>query len=175
MRKTKIVPWTEEWSNAYRREEQLLKEIFQDELVDIFHIGSTSVPAIGYAKPIIDILLVTKDIEKVNSFNKILENEGYISKGEYGIPGRRYFPKGQVNRTHHLHIYQVGNENIKGHLDFKEYLIMHPEEAKKYGELKVKLAKLYPGNHYQYQDGKQEFVNELVQRAKNWALTRTLN
>ncbi|MDF2859151.1 MAG: hypothetical protein K0Q87_5002 [Neobacillus sp.] len=173
MRKTKIAPWTEEWSKEYSREEQLLKGIFKEELVDIFHIGSTSVPAIGYAKPIIDILLVAKDIEKVDSFNKILENEGYKPKGENGIPGRRYFPKGQENRTHHLHIYQIGNENIKGHLDFKDYLITHPMEAKKYGELKVGLAKQYPENHYLYQDGKQEFVNELVKKAKKWALTRT--
>ncbi|MCK0473183.1 GrpB family protein [Alkalihalobacillus sp. APA_J-10(15)] len=34
-----------------------MKEVFKEELVDIFHIGSTSIPAIGFAKPIIDMLL----------------------------------------------------------------------------------------------------------------------
>ena len=172
MRKTKICPWTEEWGKVYRHEEKLLKGILKDEIVHIFHIGSTSVQATGYAKPIIDILIVVKSIEKVDLFNGELRRFGYESKGENGITGRRYFPKGNESRTHHLHIFQVGNENIKTHLDFKDYLIKHPEDAKKYGEVKIELAKKFPENHYRYQDEKQVFVNGLVLKAKDWALKR---
>ncbi|MFB5664255.1 GrpB family protein [Alteribacillus sp. HJP-4] len=173
MRKTKILPWTEEWEKSYKQEEKILKEIFKGELVDIFHIGSTSVPAIGYAKPIIDILIVVKNIEKVDLYNEELRKFGYKPKGENGISGRRYFPKGNENRTHHVHIFQVGNENIKTHLDFKEYLIKYPEDAKRYGDLKIKLAKQFSEDHYKYQAEKQEFVNELVKKAKKCALKRT--
>ncbi|PAE31302.1 hypothetical protein CHI06_28635 [Bacillus sp. 7884-1] len=172
MRRTKIHPWTEEWGKVYSHEEKLLKGILKDEIVDIFHIGSTSVPAVGYAKPIIDILIVVKNIEKIDLFNGELQRFGYEPKGENGITGRRYFPKGNENRTHHLHIFQVGNENINAHLNFKEYLIKHPEDAKKYGEVKIELAKKFPENHYRYQDKKQEFVKELVLRAKEWAVKR---
>lgn len=73
LRKTKIHPWTEEWGKVYRHEEKLLKGILKDEIVDIFHIGSTSVPAVGYAKPIIDILTVVKNIEKIDLFNGELQ------------------------------------------------------------------------------------------------------
>jgi GrpB-like predicted nucleotidyltransferase (UPF0157 family) len=170
MRKTNILPWTKDWEISYSHEEKILKEIFKDEWVDIFHIGSTSIPAIGYAKPIIDILIAVKDIEKVDLYNEELRKVGYEPKGENGISGRRYFPKGNEIRTHHVHIFQVGNENIKPHLDFKKYLIKHPEDAKRYGDLKIKLAKQFPENHYKYQTEKQEFVNELVKKAKNWAL-----
>lgn len=38
-------------------------------------------------------------------------------------------------------MFQRGNENIKTHLDFKSYLIEHPKEAKKYGDVKLELAK----------------------------------
>jgi GrpB-like predicted nucleotidyltransferase (UPF0157 family) len=172
MRKTKILPWTGEWTKLYSHEEKLLKKVLKDEIVNIFHIGSTSVPAIGYAKPIIDILIVVRNIEKVDLYNGELWRLGYEPKGENGILGRRYFPKGKENRTHHLHIFQVGNENIKTHLDFKEYLIKHPEDAKSYGVLKVKLVKQFPENHDKYQAGKQEFVNELVKKVKNWAVQR---
>ncbi|WP_460321581.1 GrpB family protein [Paenibacillus sp. YSY-4.3] len=55
--------------------------------------------------------------------------------------GRRYFSKGGDHRTHHVHIYEVGNINIEYHLSFKEYLMNHPDEAKTYGELKIHLAK----------------------------------
>ncbi len=50
LRKTKILAWTEDWGKSYSQEEKILKEVFRDELVDIFHIGSTSIPTIGYAK-----------------------------------------------------------------------------------------------------------------------------
>jgi GrpB-like predicted nucleotidyltransferase (UPF0157 family) len=170
MRKTNILPWTKEWEILYNQEEKILKEVFKDDLVDIFHIGSTSVPAIGYAKLIIDILIVVNDIEKVDLYNAELRKVGYEPKGENGISGRRYFPKGKENRTHHVHIFQVGNENIKTHLDFKEYLLKHPKDAKRYGDLKIKLANQFPENHYKYQTEKQEIVNELVGKAKKWAL-----
>jgi GrpB-like predicted nucleotidyltransferase (UPF0157 family) len=172
MRNTKILPWTEEWVKLYRHEEKLLKEILKDEIAAIYHIGSTSVPGIGYAKPIIDILIVVKDIEKVDLYNGKLQELGYEPKGENGLSGRRYFPKGNENRTHHLHIFQDGNENIKTHLDFKEYLIKNPEDAKRYGDKKIELAKQFPENHYKYQVEKQEFVIELVKRAKYWATKR---
>ncbi|WP_404430910.1 GrpB family protein [Sutcliffiella horikoshii] len=172
MRKTIIHPWTKEWEVAYNQEQRLLKELLKDELVDIFHIGSTSVPAIGYAKPIIDILIVVKEIEKVDRYNESFRKVGYEPKGENGITGRRYFPKGKENRTHHVHIYQVGNEHIRTHLDFKMYLIAHPEDAKAYGELKLVLARQFPEDHHMYQEGKQEFVNELVERAGSWRANR---
>ncbi|MFA9458760.1 GrpB family protein [Halalkalibacter sp. AB-rgal2] len=57
LRKTRIDPWKDEWEESYRNEKEKLKEVFKEELVDIFHIGSTSIPAIGFAKPIIDMLL----------------------------------------------------------------------------------------------------------------------
>ena len=169
MRETNIMPWTEEWGKLYSEEENLLKRIFKNELVDIFHIGSTSIPTIGYAKPIIDILIVVKDIEKVDSYISIMEELGYVSKGENGITGRRYFPKGEENRTHHVHIFQIGSEHIKPLLDFKEYLINNPLEAKEYGELKINLTKQFPKEHHKYQEGKQQFVNELAIKAKEWA------
>lgn len=165
MRKTEIRPWTEQWIKKYEEEEILLKQIFKKDLHAIYHIGSTSIPTIGYAKPIIDILIVVKDINKIDFYNGAMISKGYNPKGENGIAGRRYFTKGNENRTHHVHIFQEGNENINIHLNFKNYLLKHPEDAKKYGELKLKLASQYPNDTHQYQEGKMEITNELVKRA----------
>lgn len=175
MRKTIILPWTEEWEKSYKKEAKILKATFKDEIVDIFHIGSTSIPTIGYAKPIIDILIVVKDIEKVDLYNEKMKELGYEPRGENGISGRRYFPKGQDNRTHHVHIYQIGHENIEKHLSFKEYMIKHPDDAKKYGELKTKLAKQFPDNTHQYQKGKEAFVNKMVEKSLEWASKNNKN
>lgn len=169
MRKTNIVPWTKEWVKAYETEEKLLRGIFQHDLIEIHHIGSTSVPTIGYAKPIIDILMVVTNINKVDMYNESMSAAGYEAKGENGIEGRRYFPKGGDDRTHHLHIFEVGNNQINKHLDFKEYLVNHPLEAKSYGELKVKLAKQFPAEHHKYQEGKQIYVSGLAEKAAVWS------
>lgn len=173
MRKTVIRPWTPAWAQAYLKEKEVLTKIFQDEFVNIYHIGSTSIPSIRYAKPIIDILIVVKNITKVDLFNDQMKMNGYEPKGEFGIPGRRYFPKGGNHRTHHVHIFQAGDEAIALHLDFKDYLLAHPQEAAAYGELKRTLAKRFPDNTYLYQQGKEAFVNELVEKAKRWAVQET--
>lgn len=173
MRKTEIRPWTEDWVTQFYKEEIILKDIFKDELLGIHHIGSTSIPTIGFAKPIVDILVIVNDIEKVDLYNEKMSSIGYDPRGENGIPGRRYFPKNKERRTHHVHIYQEENENIRIHLDFKEYLINNPEDARSYGDLKIKLAKQFPNDIHKYQEGKEFFVNELVKKAINWSLKRT--
>ncbi|CAH1226367.1 hypothetical protein PAECIP111893_05339 [Paenibacillus plantiphilus] len=169
MRRTEIAPWTENWFELYRKEEVLLTSIFSNDLLDIHHIGSTSVPQIGFAKPIIDILIVVKDLNRVDQYNDHMILLGYKPRGEQGIVGRRYFSKGEGNRTHHVHIYEVGNINIEYHLNFKEYLMNHPDEAKTYGELKLHLAKQSPDNVHLYQDGKEAFCNGIVMKAMKWA------
>ncbi|KKI92864.1 glutamate-rich protein GrpB [Bacillus sp. SA1-12] len=169
MRKTEIVPWSKEWAESYASEERILKEVFRDELVDIFHIGSTSIKSIGYAKPIIDILLVVRKIEHVDLYNEKMRSLGYKPRGENGISGRRYFPKGKEKRTHHVHVFEADNENIEKHLCFKHFLLTHPEEAKKYGELKILLAKQFPNHTHQYQKGKEAFMDELVEKSLKWS------
>lgn len=168
VRKTEILPWTEEWKNAYLKEESKLKRIFKDELIKIYHIGSTSLPSVGYAKPIIDILIVVKDIEKVHLYNEEMFSLGYEPRNEHGITGRRYFTKGKRKRSHHIHIFQLGNENIETHLTFKDYLNNNPEDAKKYGDLKKVLAKQFPDDTHKYQEVKEVFVEELIKKAVIW-------
>ncbi|MEK4425682.1 GrpB family protein [Solibacillus sp. FSL K6-1523] len=170
MGKTEVIAWTEEWKNLYNLEEVILKEVLKEELLDIFHIGSTSIRTIGYAKPIIDMLIVVTNINQVDFYINEMVAMGYEPKGENGIAGRRYFTKGKESRTHHLHIYQIGNEHINNHIYFKEYLLNNHSEAKKYGDLKLSLAKQFPNEHLKYQEGKQQFINELVSKAKKWGM-----
>ena len=172
MRRTEIAPWTEKWLYLYRQEEILLRSIFMNELLEIHHIGSTSVPQIGFAKPIIDILIVVKHIDKVDEYNEPMIRNGYVPRGEQGIAGRRYFPKGGVQRTHHVHIYEAGNINIERHLNFKAYLMHHPDEARAYGELKLRLAQQFPDNVRAYQEGKAAFCAEIEDKAMRWAAER---
>jgi GrpB-like predicted nucleotidyltransferase (UPF0157 family) len=168
MRKTNIVPWSEEWARVFEKEAKVLNNIFQDNVIDIHHIGSTSIKTIGYAKPIIDILMVVHDISSVDHLNPSMLELGYEAKGENGIPGRRFFQKGGDHRTHHVHVFQEGDKQINFHLDFKKFLLQHPDQAARYKQKKLDLATKYPNEHHRYQEGKQDLVSELAELAKQW-------
>ncbi|WP_369692291.1 GrpB family protein [Cytobacillus solani] len=159
---------TKNWNNEYKKEELSIKTFLQEELVNSFHIGSTSVPGLK-AKPIIDILLVVKDISELDTYSEQFENLGYEVMGEFGIEGRKYFRKGGDNRTHQIHAFQYDNiQEIERHLSFRDYLRQNPEISKEYGELKSKLAEKYPTDIDGYGDGKNDFVKKIEKKALEW-------
>jgi hypothetical protein len=51
-------------------------------------------------------------------------------------------------------------------LDFKAYLLEHPKEAEKYGQLKLNILKSYP--HDEYQQEKEQRMDKLVEEALRW-------
>jgi len=68
VREVRVVPYDPAWPRQFLEEAERLRAVFGRELVDIHHIGSTSVPGLA-AKPIIDILPVVRDIGVVDRFN----------------------------------------------------------------------------------------------------------
>jgi GrpB-like predicted nucleotidyltransferase (UPF0157 family) len=164
-RKWTISSWTEEWIHQYEIESTALKNILFDELLEIHHVGSTSVKSIGYAKPIIDILIIVKDIERVNLYDDQMVKAGYRVRGENGILSRRYFTKGDFPRTHHVHIYQSGDSKILTYLDFKEFLIARPHEAENYGLMKLEILESYPQEKYQQE--KEKRMDNLIKEAQD--------
>ncbi|MFI3547385.1 GrpB family protein [Mammaliicoccus sciuri] len=168
MRRVEVKDNQPNWQENFNNEAKKLKTIFNDEIIHIHHIGSTSIQGLK-AKPIIDIMVVVKNIEKVDEFNEKLNDLGYENLGENGIPKRRFFIKGKIKRTHHLHVFDYKNKTeIERHLAFKEYLKSHKEIAKEYGELKNELAKNYPEDIKSYVNGKDKYVKKIEKKAIDW-------
>ena len=65
-------------------------------------------------------------------------------------------------------MYQTGHPRIAHHLDFRDYLLAHPEEAQEYSRLKEDLARRYPTDAASYVAGKDDFIKELDRKAKAW-------
>ena len=86
----RVVPYNPEWPAAYEHEAATIARILGNELVAIYHIGSTSVPGLA-AKPVIDIMPTVRSIEAIDRFDASFEVLGYECMGEFGIPGRRYY------------------------------------------------------------------------------------
>ena len=163
LRKVEIKPYNKAWPSMFEEEANTLRGIFDSEMINIHHIGSTSVDGLK-AKPIIDIMPVVKNISRVDLFNTAMIDIGYEPKGENGIPGRRYFQKGGDDRTHHVHIYELSNSQIVRHLAFRDYLRSHPGVVKEYGNLKELLSQRFPNDIEAYIHGKEQLVCEIEKR-----------
>jgi GrpB-like predicted nucleotidyltransferase (UPF0157 family) len=173
MKKVEVVPHDPRWRNAFEAESRQIAAALGENVVAIHHIGSTSIPGI-HAKPIIDVLVEAGNIDQVDGRSAAMEALGYEALGEYGIPGRRYFRKNDPDgtRTHHVHVFQAGSGEVERHVAFRDYMIAHPADARRYSELKRQLAEEYPDSADAYMDGKDGFIQEMDRRAAQWRLIR---
>jgi GrpB-like predicted nucleotidyltransferase (UPF0157 family) len=169
VRKIRLAKYNPLWAEMYEKEAESVMIALGDYALRIHHIGSTAIPG-TCAKPIIDILVEASEIKSIDNRNDAMIELGYKPKGEFGIPGRRYFSKGiDEKRTHHVHIFQVGDLQIERHINFRDYLVTHPDKAKEYCRIKKQLAAQYPNDIGNYTDGKSEFINDIDQKALKWS------
>ena len=166
-RKIEVVPYNSDWALRFEEESSHLKSVITEGLVEVHHIGSTSVPSLA-AKPIIDLMPEVVDVGVLDKFDYAMEQLGYSVKGELGIPGRRFYLKGLIERTHHVHAFESGSEGLMRHLAVRDFLRRSPDEAAAYAKLKLELAARFPNDNDGYCDGKHEFVQDLERRALRW-------
>ena len=167
-RKVEVVPYDPSWPVLFQSEAGQLAAILGEEVAAIHHVGSTAIAGMS-AKPIVDILVEVHHIAKIDGLSSEMRNLGYKPKGEFGIPGRRFFFKDRDSvRTHHVHVFQIENPEIVRHLNFRDYMMAHPEEARSYSRLKEELAKKFSDDIEGYMDGKDKFIQEIDQRARAW-------
>lgn len=163
-----LSPYQAEWETSFQTESEKLRHSLNETLIEIHHIGSTAIPGM-MAKPIIDILPVVKNIQDVDHLTSSLEALGYEAKGEFGIPGRRFFTKKINNkRAYNVHIFEKGHADIERHLCFRDYMRTHPEEADTYSNLKKELVKKSPDDMEKYCWGKEDFVKLMESKALLW-------
>jgi GrpB-like predicted nucleotidyltransferase (UPF0157 family) len=170
MRRITVVPYDPVWPQAFALAAGELAAVMDGLLLENHHIGSTAIPGI-HAKPVIDILAIVSDIAAVDQRTPQMKALGYEAMGEFGIEGRRYFrrdnPAGE--RTHQVHAFQQGSPHVRRHLAFRDFMRAHPAWAKRYSELKRKLASAHPDNIAAYMDGKDGFIKEAQEKALAWA------
>ena len=161
-----IEDFSKQWILEYRLEETKIKKVLGETLIQIEHIGSTSIENLG-SKPIIDIMCGVKDLNEINSFKDSFENIGYEYVWHQDFPERRFFRKGKYRAgTHHLHIYQFDSVFWKNNILFRDYLRNNPVALNEYYQLKRKLADKYPYDRVSYTNGKNEFINSIIN--KTW-------
>jgi GrpB-like predicted nucleotidyltransferase (UPF0157 family) len=168
--KVRLTDYKEDWVRMFQDEVEFLKTVFGDEIIRFEHFGSTSVPGMK-AKPVIDMMCIVNEIDRIDLYNDKMHVFGYDIAGEWGISGRRLFRKGGENRTHHIHFYQLHNPQIDRHLVFRDYLRCHTEEVARYSHFKEELSQRFE-NTSEYSPAKKAFVQEMEQLAMSWFLSQ---
>ena len=156
----KLSSYTPGWVRLFRNERRRLRRYLGGDPCRIEHIGSTAVPGLP-AKPIIDIAVRIRPRPRLAGLVQTLESAGYEYKGEYGLPGRHFFVRGNPV-THHLHIVFRNQPHWVRWLAFRDYLKGHPEELSQYAALKSSLAKRFARKRVMYTRSKTSFVTRIL-------------
>jgi NAD-dependent deacetylase len=162
-----VVDYDPEWPKLYDAERERIRRGLGDVVVDIEHMGSTAVPGLA-GKPVIDISIGLRTLDLTEDDIAAMKGLGYEYLGEFGLPGRLYFRKGEATSTHHVHAVEWGGEHWRRHLAFRDYLRAHPDEARRYGEAKKRLAVEVDHDWYEYVERKNTVADELFERAWAW-------
>jgi GrpB-like predicted nucleotidyltransferase (UPF0157 family) len=158
-----LSPYESGWPVLFIEERDRLETSIGGYILDIQHIGSTSIPGMP-AKPILDIGIAVGNFHEAVRCIKPMEELGYRYKGENGIARRHYFVKGEPT-TCHVHMLEIGSGEWRSHLLFRDHLIVDVDTAGKYASLKQRLAKQFSTDRKAYQAGKDRFIKAALHKA----------
>ena len=155
----RIVDYDPAWPRMFEEERKRILGAIGDWLVDIQHVGSTSVPGLA-AKPVVDIMLGLRSLDDGRHIIGRLKELEYEYNPDDDIPERHYFRRGEP-RLFHLHCVETTSDFWRRHIAFRNYLREHPEAADEYADLKRRLAADYGNDRIGYTNAKTEFITRI--------------
>jgi GrpB-like predicted nucleotidyltransferase (UPF0157 family) len=167
----RLLPHDPQWAEQASREETRILEAVWPAIVEMHHVGSTAIPGIA-AKPIIDLVGVSPQLETLEATRPGIEALGYEWHGEYGVAGRRFCTLSDPAtglRRFHLHCYAAGDHSIHRHLAFRDYLRARPAVAEAYQQMKRDCAAKHPKDSNAYTICKDNWIKKVEAEAlKNY-------
>lgn len=148
---------------VYKPYSKIFPELFEKErariatvlkhAIAIEHVGSTAIPGLG-GKGIIDIAIAVAKEEMENS-SQILQELGFQFRPSFSTPSRfyfvAYFPDPEEgSRRYHVHLTDPSSKEWKELIQFRDYLLSHPEAVEEYAQIKKQAASEanQVGSHY---------------------------
>ncbi len=160
-----------DWKQRFESVAEKLYPIFAENLVEIEHIGSTSIRGM-LAKPQVDVLVVVKNLDAIkNLCNTFTQNgftiygRGYVAEDDYYIS----LDDSNGVRLVSVHVLEEGNPKIEEYKIFREYLNQNDEDRNLYIQTKRDLYSLHKENYADYDSGKKNVITAIKSRAKKWA------
>ena len=161
-----LVEDNEKWADDYKEMENMLQDLFADcPIHRISHIGSTAIKGI-WAKNIVDVMVEIPEYNRLEDMARILERNGFrIMSAETNRVSLNlgYIQNGFADKVYHIHLRYAGDND---ELYFRDYLNAHPDVAKEYESLKLRLWKQYEHNRDAYTNAKTNFISKWTADAR---------
>ncbi|MDD9781537.1 GrpB family protein [Priestia megaterium] len=161
----KLEPYNYKWIMLFDKERELLYFHLKDLIIEIEHVGSTSIEGLS-AKPIIDIAIGVSSLDKIIRIKEKVKGIGYVEI-PVNIDGKHVFVKDKENKiTHFLHVMVYNQHLWRDQICFRDSLRSSPDSKLEYVKLKQELAKKYPNDVISYTNEKKKFVDSILKKAR---------
>lgn len=171
-----IKKYNPEWAFKFEKIKEELMKHFTDVVIEIHHIGGTSVIGLS-SKPIIDIDIVYYNLNEFEKIKITLESVGYHHNGDQGIIGREVFKRNKTcyndvldQFDHHLYVCRFDSNELQKHLLFRDYLRKNDDVRLTYQKLKQEIASEAKNDKKTYANLKEikakSFINNIIEQAK---------
>ena len=156
----KLVPHDPEWEEIFRRAATDIRRALGKIALSVDHVGSTAIPGI-VAKPVMDVLVLVEAYDPEAPYRAPLESLGYA----FGhLDQDHVFFEGSPAGVHvRVHVVEESSGDSRMMITFRDYLRAHPEEARRYEDLKKALAEEHDDGNA-YANAKSRYVWEIVRR-----------
>jgi GrpB-like predicted nucleotidyltransferase (UPF0157 family) len=163
-----IHPYDPRWSRRAAGECARLEDLLAP-WVDggVKHAGSTAVPGLA-AKPVIDLMAQAADPGAIVALaGERLAADGwcYVPPELDHRPWRRFFVKPDASGQHriaHLHVIRAGHPRWSEQIAFRDALRRDGELARRYEDLKRRMAARHPNDREAYTEAKAAFIAEAL-------------
>lgn len=161
-----VVPYDPNWKTEFERIRDYLMEQIGDLVLEIKHMGSTSVPGLC-AKPIIDIIAVIESYDVLPAIIARLEKVGFQHKGDGLIKERDVFTRIIPDdfMDYHFYVCPKNSKELQRQTIFRNALLNNKEIADEYGKLKMRLIEEVNGDRVLYTNSKTEFIHGVINEA----------
>lgn len=166
-RKYEIKPYNSYWKYRFNRLKKLLKDTLSHNAISIEHIGSTAVPGM-LSKDIVDCLVVLKKFKLSRTEKVIFQKSGYQISYNKIAKQTILLEKGSgSHKRENIHLVPEDHSLIEQTILSRNYLETHPRRRIEYSKLKKQLKKNFPIDYKLYRKGKEFFMKETLDLAKD--------
>jgi GrpB-like predicted nucleotidyltransferase (UPF0157 family) len=158
-----IADYDPEWARWFERAAERIGAALGDKVLQLDHVGSTSVPGLA-AKPLIDINLVVADTTDEDAYVPPLEAIGY----ELRVREPDWFEHRMLRGYDppvNLHVFPQGCEEVERMVRFRDHLRTNEADRTLYERTKRGLAAQEWKYVQNYADAKSAVVAEILARA----------
>ncbi len=161
-----LVEHNDAWRQQYEEIEGRLVELLSDCVIQrISHIGSTAVDGI-WAKDIVDVMVELPSQSNLEKAAEKLERSGFTmmsNEGKRISLNLGYTKDGFAEKVYHVHLRLVEDND---ELYFRDYLNAHPQVAKEYETLKLRLWREFEHDRDAYTEAKTAFIKAVTAQAR---------